>query len=74
VLALDAWRIRRLDEATRLLPADGRATLLLARDGRIVSLPVSVPPGMDAGAVSLATDAQAASEAQALRRAWLKAG
>jgi predicted metalloprotease with PDZ domain len=34
--AVDDWRIRRADEVPRLLPASGRAQLLVARDQRVL--------------------------------------
>ena len=71
LLAVEGWRIRRLDEVQRLLPASGPATLLVARDQRVLSL--RLPPQAawpDAAAVSL-TGSDGSKAAQALRQAWL---
>lgn len=71
LLAVDDWRIRRLDEALRLMPASGRIELLTVRDGRVRRLQATVPAAGDAGAVTLSLDAESPKPAQALRRAWL---
>ncbi len=73
VLALDGWRLRRLDDAQRLLPADGRGTLLVSRDQRILAMPVRVDPAADSGAVVLSPAAadKTPAAAQQLRKAWL---
>jgi predicted metalloprotease with PDZ domain len=71
VLAINDWRIRRLDEALRVLPASGRIEVLAVRDGRLRRLQAAVPAAPEAGAVSLALDGEASKGALALRRAWL---
>ena len=72
VLALDAWRLRRLDDAQRLLAAGRTASLLVSRDQRLLTLPLEVPAPADVpGSVGLLVDAKAPRCAQALRRAWI---
>ncbi|KNZ31764.1 MAG: peptidase M61 [Methylibium sp. NZG] len=74
LLALDGWRLRRLDDALRLLAPGQAATLLAARDQRVLSLALTLP-STDAGnplaAVSLALQDKPAQPALALRKAWL---
>ena len=73
LIALADWRLRRLDDALRLL-VPGRATLLLvARDQRVLALSIALPAPADepAGAVLLAPAEQPAAPALALRKAWL---
>jgi predicted metalloprotease with PDZ domain len=72
VLAVDGWRIRRLDDLLRVTVPGGKAALLVSRDQRVLSLPLSLPKD-DAvtGAVNLTADAKAQKPALALRRAWL---
>ena len=72
LLAFDGWRLRRLDDALRLLTPGRPAALLVSRDQRVRTLSLDVPAAADAiGAVSLAIDAQAARDALALRSAWI---
>lgn len=71
VLAINDWRIRRLDEALRVLPASGRIEVLAVRDGRLRRLQAAVPAAPEAGAVTLALDGEASKGALTLRRAWL---
>jgi predicted metalloprotease with PDZ domain len=72
VLALDAWRLRRLDDAQRLLAVGRTASLLVSRDQRLLTLSLEVPAPADVpGSVSLLADAKAPRAAQALRRAWV---
>ncbi|HEX6705431.1 MAG TPA: PDZ domain-containing protein [Albitalea sp.] len=72
LLAVDDWRIRRLDDAQRLLKAGTPGRLLVARDQRVLSLPFTLPPeDATPGLVTLAPDAKAPRAAQALRKAWL---
>ena len=72
VLALGDWRLRRLDDALRLLTPGQPAVLLVSRDQRLLRLSLDVPEAADvAGAVTLTTDAQAPRAALALRSAWL---
>ena len=75
LLAVDGWRVRRLDDALRLLTPDVAAPWLVARDQRVLPLllrlPAETPPG--AGAITLKPAAAPAKAAAALRKAWLAA-
>ena len=73
LIAVDDWRVRRLDDATRVLPASGEVELLTVRDGRVRRLAATVPAAPDAGAVTLAPEPVTglAAGALELRRAWL---
>ncbi len=73
VLALQGWRLRRLDDALRLLLPDTPATLLVARDQRVLSLSLTLPAAAaPAGAgVTLKQAAKPAAPAAALQKAWL---
>src|SRR5204863_83534 len=71
LLAVDGWRIRRIDEAQRFLKPGTPSTLLVSRDQRVLSLPLTLPKDDSAfGAVALTADAKAARAATALRKAW----
>lgn len=73
LLAVDGWRIRRLDDALRVLRPGETGALLLSRDQRVMSLPLLLPREDEAaGTVSLAVDAKAPRPAAALRKAWLE--
>jgi predicted metalloprotease with PDZ domain len=72
VLALDGWRLRRLDDAQRLLAPGHAASLLVARDQRLLTLTLVRPAAGEAsGSVTLLADAKAPRAALALRRAWI---
>jgi predicted metalloprotease with PDZ domain len=75
VLALQGWRLRRLDDTLRLLLPDTPATLLVARDQRVLSLSLTLPAAATpAGAgVTLKLAAKPAAPAAALQKAWLSA-
>jgi predicted metalloprotease with PDZ domain len=73
ILALDDWRLRRLDDALRLLAPGRPGTWLVARDQRLLRLSFGLGPDA-AGAppvVTLTPDAAASRAALALRKAWL---
>ena len=77
LLGVDEWRLRRLDELLRLLPDDGRATLLVSRDQRLLHLSLAAAAAADSGAVALSpapapADNPAAAAAQSLRQAWMR--
>lgn len=76
LLGVDDWRVRRLDDLPRLLPADGRVTLLVSRDQRLLHLPLVAGEAADSGTVTLAPAApgtdKSAVAAHALRQAWLR--
>ncbi len=75
LLAVEGWRLRRLDDAVAVLPKASAARLLVSRDQRVLSLAIAEPAGCkgDAaqGAVQLAASEGAGAAARALRRAWL---
>jgi len=75
LLAVDGWRVRRLEDALRLLTPELAAPWLVARDQRVMALslrlPAEMPPG--AGAITLKLAAAPAKAATALRKAWLAA-
>ncbi len=72
VLALDGWRLRRLDDAQRLLAPGRKARLLVARDQRVLTLTIERPAAAEvSGSVTLQVDAKAPRAALALRRAWI---
>jgi predicted metalloprotease with PDZ domain len=66
ILALRGWRIRRLDDAVRLLDGDAEAPLLVARDQRVLTLPLALPSAeaSTAGAVALKPAAKPDADAQ----------
>jgi predicted metalloprotease with PDZ domain len=81
LLAVNGWRVRRLEDAVRVIQPDVAATLLVARDQRVVSLSLALPvsstgalPADAAGAgVALTAAAGPAPAALALQEAWLTA-
>lgn len=73
ILGADGWRLRRFDDLLQWVAPGAPFTLLLARDQRLLSLPMQLPPAPAAGTVSLLLDERASGAALALRRAWLGA-
>ncbi len=75
LLAVDGWRVRRLDDALRVLNAGVAAPWLIARDQRVLpislQMPAVDPAGDRAGAVALKPASAPAKAAAALRKAWL---
>jgi predicted metalloprotease with PDZ domain len=73
LIAVDGWRLRRLDDLTRLMTAKQPAQLLLSRDQRVQTLTIQLPPEPTSGAVSLtlAPADKTPQAAFALRQAWL---
>ncbi len=73
LLAVAGWRLRRLDDALRVLTPEVAAPLLVARDQRVQSLDLVLPAEAPAGAaaLSLKVNEAAPAPAQALRKAWL---
>ncbi|WP_374592048.1 M61 family metallopeptidase [Aquabacterium sp.] len=86
LLALDTWRLRKPDDLSTLLAAQPapaaratkgklatavRPTLLVARDQRLLSLPLQAPRVPAQGLVSIKPDATATETAQLARQAWL---
>ena len=72
LLAVGDWRIRRLEEAQRVL-TEVETPVLVARDQRILSIRLALPSGAGdgAGAVALKPAAKPAAPALALYKAWL---
>jgi len=73
LLAVAGWRVRRLEDALRVIAADVPAPLLVARDQRVLTLSLTLPRDVPAGAagVALRLSTKPAKAAQALRKAWL---
>jgi len=71
LLAVDGWRIRRLDEAQQWIKPGRPFELLLARDQRLHTLTVA-PDATPATTLSLAPAASPPKGAAALRRAWIE--
>jgi len=71
LIAVRGWRLRRLDDAMRLLHPGQPAALLAARDQRLVELTLTVPAEVAPGAVVLKPAAKPTKAAQALQEAWL---
>jgi predicted metalloprotease with PDZ domain len=71
LLAVDGWRIRRLDEAQQWLEPGRDFELLLARDQRL--LRVTLQPGSTVSATqtALGLASTAATRVLALRKAWI---
>ncbi len=73
LLAVAGWRVRRLDDALRVIKAGMPAALLIARDQRVLTLSLVLPTELPASAagVSLKPAPKPAKPAQAMRKAWL---
>jgi predicted metalloprotease with PDZ domain len=69
LIALDGWRIRRLDEAQAWLAPTAPFDVLLVRDQRVLALRVPATPAGSTLAFAPAVDASKA--ALALKRRWL---
>ena len=71
LLAVDGWRIRRLDDAQRLMKPGTPSALLLSRDQRVLTLPLTWPKDdAERGTVVLSPHAKPPHAAAALRKAW----
>jgi len=74
LLALDGWRLRRLDDALRLAQPGKKGSFMVARDQRVMQLQAMWPTAAAAGTlggVNLVVDAKPEPAALALRKAWL---
>lgn len=72
LLAVDGWRVRKLDEALQWIGAERAFALTLVRDQRLLTLEVQPDPRAPIGrTVRLALAASADREVLARRRAWL---
>jgi predicted metalloprotease with PDZ domain len=73
VVAVAGWRVRRLDDATRLITAGVPAPLLVVRDQRVMTLSLVLPTTSVEGTVSLQHSPKPSKAAAALSKAWLSA-
>jgi predicted metalloprotease with PDZ domain len=71
LIAVRGWRLRRLDDALRLLPPGQPAALLAARDQRLVELTLTLPAEVAPGAVALKVAPKPTKAVQGLQEAWL---
>lgn len=71
LIAVDDWRIRRLDEAQQWLEPGRAFELLLVRDQRLQRVTVQPGAGAAPAQVVLAPTAKPDTRARALRRAWI---
>ena len=75
LLAVNGWRVRRLDDALRVLTIGEAAPWLVARDQRVLSLPLvlaaEASPGP--GVITFKPAAAPLKAAAGLRKAWLSA-
>ena len=71
LLAVDGWRLRRLEDARQWLAGSQPFELLLSRDQRVLGLTVTPPAAPAALNCTLTLEEQPALAALALRRAWL---
>ncbi len=71
LLAVNGWRIRRLEDATRVLKPGAAATLLVARDQRVLELSLTLPGDGAGGAVTLTAAANPVKATLARQEAWL---
>jgi predicted metalloprotease with PDZ domain len=73
LIAAAGWRLRRLDDAARVLPQEGTTTLLVGRDQRVLSLPLDVASlaATQAGALQLKPAEKADATARRLYEAWI---
>jgi predicted metalloprotease with PDZ domain len=72
IIALNSWRLRRLDEALCWVLPGQAVSLLLCRDGRMVTLKLTWPAPAEVGSVELVPVAQAQLSSQILarQRSW----
>ena len=73
LLAVQGWRLRRLEDATRLLEPGVSVPLLISRDQRVLMLVLTCPKAAHPAAapVVLSVAPKAPRAALALRKAWL---
>ena len=71
LLAVDGWRIRRLDDAAHWVAAGAPFDLLLVRDQRVMTLRVQPAPQPAVTTVTLVPADKPTKAALALKRAWL---
>jgi predicted metalloprotease with PDZ domain len=73
LLALDGWRLRRLEDARAWWPGTQPGELLLSRDGRVCRVVLEAAARDLESTVSLSLAAAPTAEAEAIRRGWLGA-
>ena len=73
ILSLLDWRLRRLEDAARLLEPGRPGELLVGRDQRVLKLTLTLPEAAaaDGGAVTLKPAGKPAPAALALYKAWM---
>ncbi len=71
VVGIGDWRLRRLDDALRLVASGEEAQWLVARDQRLQRLPFVMPDVASTGAIRLSAMATPARQVAALQKAWL---
>jgi len=73
LIGIDGWRLRRLDDASRVLAQEGTTTLLVGRDQRVLSLAVAIGSlaAADAGVLQLRPAEKADAATRRLREAWI---
>ena len=73
LLAVGGWRLRRLDDAARVLPAAGTTTLLVGRDQRVLTLALDVAwlGAADSGGLQLKAVDKGDAAARRLYEAWI---
>jgi predicted metalloprotease with PDZ domain len=71
LIAVDDWRIRRLDEAQQWLTPGRAFELLLVRDQRMLRLALQPARGRAPAQIALAPAASPTPRVQALRRGWI---
>jgi predicted metalloprotease with PDZ domain len=71
LIAVDDWRVRRLDEAQQWLVPGRAFELLLVRDQRLLRIALQPGSGAAPAQISLAPLARPSARARALRRAWI---
>ena len=73
LLAVNGWRVRRLEDALRVVTPGAAVPMLVARDQRVLTLPLTLPADASGGAVTLAAAPGPARATLALLEAWLTA-
>jgi len=74
IVAIDGWRMRRIEDALHIVRAGNTSTAVVARDRKMLTLTLTTPPEEDtrwAGTVVLSVNLAAAEAVQARRLAWL---
>jgi predicted metalloprotease with PDZ domain len=72
LVALDGWRLKRIDDLAALQAFERPLPLLAARDQRLLTL--TLPASKASGAVTLSADPRADAAVRARREAWLGGG